>query len=267
MQHACDELAEKSLRMDYLDTEIWICLGREIFVRNVVLCFGILLGLVASVAWADDAALQYPKLDIYLITDEMPAPDGTETAATLRLRKIMAKVPELRYELHYVSWPKAMRQVERRPDALIFQMLRTPQREARFHWLVADQHVPINLVTLRSNPKKDWSLSRLKQSNDVQVACPATTAHCEILTHQGFQADQIIQISPQQQESVERVLIAGRVDFIVVAPADLQRNMQRLDVDASAYQISHQLTAIDDYLAGGLLLDPKVRALFRNKIQ
>lgn len=242
-------------------------LAGSIAVRSVVSLLGMLASIVALTAGANDAATAYPKLDIYLITDEAPAPDGRETEATQRLRNIMAKVPELRFQLHYVSWPKAMRQVEQRRDALIFQILRTPQREARYHWLVADQQVPINLVALNRNPKKDWPLSRLKQDQNIQVACPANTAQCEILLQQGFREQQIVQVSPQQQESVERVLVARRVDFIVVAPSDLQRNMQRLNVAASAYQISHQLTSTDDYLAGGLLLDPAVRQLFRQNFQ
>lgn len=231
--------------------------------RSVVILLLILACMLT--AGANAATPVYPKLDIYLITDEAPAPDGRETEATMRLRNIMAKVPELRYQLHYVSWPKAMRQVEQRSDALIFQILRTPQREARYRWLVADQQVPINLVALSQHRKIDWPLSQLIQDKDVQIACPANTAQCEVLLQQGFGEHQIVQISPQQQESVERVLLAGRVDFIVVAPGDLLRNMQRLSVAASAYQISHQLTSADDYLAGGLLLDPAVRQLFQQR--
>ena len=240
-------------------------LAGSISVRSVVILLLILSGMVTPAAEANAAATVYPKLDIYLITDEAPAPDGRETEATLRLRSIMAKVPELRYQLHYVSWPKAMRQVEQRHDALIFQILRTPQREARYRWLVADQQVPINLVALNRNPKKNWPLSRLKQDKDLRIACPANTAQCEILLQQGFDENQIVQISPQQQQSLEGVLLAGRVDFIVVAPVDLQRNMQRLSVAASAYQISHKLTSTDDYLAGGLFLEPAVRQLFQQK--
>ncbi len=240
-------------------------LAGSISVRSVVILLLILSGMVTPAAEANAAATVYPKLDIYLITDEAPAPDGRETEATLRLRNIMAKVPELRYQLHYVSWPKAMRQVAQRSDALIFQILRTPQRESRYRWLVADQQVPINLVALSQHRKKDWPLARLKQDKEVQIACPANTAQCEILLQQGFGEHQILQISPQQQQSLERVLLAGRVDFIVVAPEDLQRNMQRLSVAASVYQTSHQLTSSDDYLAGGLLLDPAVRQLFQQK--
>ena len=240
-------------------------LAGSMSVRSVVILLLILASTVMPAAEANAAATVYPKLDIYLITDEAPAPDGRETEATLRLRNIMAKVPELRYQLHYVSWPKAMRQVEQRSDALIFQILRTPQREARYRWLVADQQVPINLVALSQHRKKDWPLLQLKQDKQVRIACPANTAQCEILLQQGFGEHQIVQISPQQQQSLERVLLAGRVDFIVVAPGDLQRNMQRLSVAPSVYQTSHQLTSSDDYLAGGLLLDPAVRQLFQQK--
>ncbi len=235
--------------------------------RNVVLLLAMCVSIVAQTTSANEAVTAYPELDIYLITDEAPAPDGQETDATLRLRNIMAKVPELRYQLHYVSWMKALRQVEQRRDALIFQIIRTPEREPRYRWLVVDQQVSINLVALSQQPKKDWPLSRLKQDKDIRIACPANTAQCEILFQQGFTANQIVQLSPLQQESLERVLLAGRVDFIVVAPVDLRRNMQRLNIAASAYQISHQLTLVEDYLAGGLLLDTAVFELFQQKTQ
>lgn len=233
---------------------------------QVILCVLLLLMVaVAPVAAKELAVAAYPALDIYLVTDEAPTANGQESAATQRLRSIMAKVPELPYQVHFVSWPRAIRQVERRDNALVFQMLRTPLREARYHWLVADQPVPVNLVALRNNPKKDWSLKRLIEDPQVRVACLDATAYCEYLSQHGFNENQIEQISLQEEDSVERVLIAGHVDFIVVAPADLERNMQRLQMDPSGYQVSHQLAVMKDYLAGGLLLAPEVRQLFRQR--
>lgn len=229
----------------------------------IVLMLLVLAG--ARVAAKDAAPPAYPSLDIYLVTDEAPAADGRESAATQRLRSIMLKVPELPYQVHFVSWPRAIRQVERRDNALVFQMLRTPKRETRYHWLVADQQVPVNLVALSKNPKKDWSLARLLQDPNTRVACLHATAYCEYLSQQGFAEKQIEQITLQEEDSVERVLLAGRVDFIVVAPLDLARNMQRLQIDPSGYQVSHQLAMMKDYLAGGLLLAPEVRQLFRQR--
>ena len=232
---------------------------------RVILFMFMLILAVEPVASADVAPSAYPALDIYLVTDEAPTSDGRESQATLRLKSIMAKVPELAYQIHYVSWPRAIRQVDMRHNALVFQMLRTPKREARYHWLVADQQVPVTLVALVKNPKKDWPLARLIQDQNIRIACLAATAYCEFLLQQGFVGSQIEQISLQEEDSVERVLIAGRVDFIVVAPSDLQRNMQRLQVTPSRYQASHQLIVMEDYLAGSLLLAPEVRQLFRQR--
>jgi len=228
---------------------------------------------------ADAEASTYPPLDIYLTLDDVPASDGKENPAALRLRGIMAKVPELTYQIHYVSWPRAMRHVETRDNALVFQVLRTPQREGKYHWLVADRKVPVNLVALTKNPKKAWSLSRLKQDQSIRLACPAAMAYCEILQQQGFSSAQVVQINRLEEESIERALLAGRVDFIAVPPGNLQHNMQQIQaaeaayqmshqqihVAESVYQISHQLTMLEDYLAGGLLLDPAVRELFRQR--
>lgn len=228
---------------------------------------------------ADAKAPPYPPLDIYLTLEDAPGPDGKEHPAAVRLRGIMAKVPELSYQIRYVSWLRAIREVETRDNALIFQILRTPKREVQYQWLVADRQVPVNLVVLSQNPKKDWPLSRLKQEQSIRIGCPAASAYCEILLQQGFSTSQVETIGRMGEDSTERALLAGRVDFIAVPPGSLQSNMEQIQlaeaayqmshqqshVAESVYQISHQLTMLEDYLAGGLLLDPAVRELFRQR--
>lgn len=244
-----------------------------------------LLWLVLLFVWwspsdaADAKAPTYSSLDIYLTLEDAPGPDGKEHPAAVRLRGIMAKVPELTYQIRYVSWLRAIREVETRYNALIFQILRTPKREVQYQWLVADRQVPVNLVALSQNPKKDWPLSRLKQDQSIRIACPASTAYCEILLQQGFSTSQVEPIGRMGEDSTERALLAGRVDFIAVPPGSLQSNIQQIliaeaaypmshqqsHVEESVYQISHQLTTLEDYLAGGLSLDPAVRELFRQR--
>lgn len=222
--------------------------------RLALLIGGVLLG--AAVLSAEAVTVH-----IYLLTDEQPTPDGQESAVTVKLRKQLKAYPQLDYQLHYVSWPKALAEVARRPDALVVGLLRTPAREPHYSWLLPDDAQPTYLYCLTGHPLQRASLSQLIATPTVRIACPALSAHCEMLRRQGF-AEHIQEIRLSEQNSIERLLLARRVDFIAVSDADIRRRMALLKVEPTAYQKGPQLAVLQDYLAGGRQLDPRIRAIF-----
>ncbi len=225
-----------------------------------------LLSLMLSLTAAGQANT-YPLLHIYLLTDEMPAPDGPESRVAQEVRRVMADFPELEYRLHYVSWPKALAEVAKKPDALVVNLLRTPAREPHYSWLVPGPPVQLHLYTLAEQPLRSHSLVALQQQPQLRIACPAQSAHCEMLLHVGFRPEQVMPVRLTEQDSVERLLLARRVDFIAAAGEDVERRMRLLGVEPAAYVQAQQVAELTDYLAGGPLLDPAVKALFLQRQQ
>ncbi len=223
--------------------------------RIVLLVAGILLCSGAAAAGSVQA-------HIYLLIDEQPGVDGQESAVTQKLRKQLKAYPQLQYQLHYVSWPKALAEVNRRSDALVVGLLRTPAREHQYRWLLPDDTQPTYLYCLQGHPMQQWSISQLAATPTVRIACPALSAHCEMLRQQGFTA-QIQEIRLSEQNSIERLLLARRVDFIAVSDADIRRRMNLLEVKPTTYVKGPQLAMLRDYLAGGPQLDPRILAIFR----
>jgi len=229
-------------------------------------CF--LLGFVLIAAFAlwprtyiYAAESPLPLVHIHLLTDEMPSADGTESAVTKRLRQRLQPFPQLKYQIHYVSWPKALAEVAERPDALVYKIARTPARETKYQWLFADETTQLFLYALSSEPLRRHSLDQLRSINALRIACPAQSAHCEMLRHRGFRDSQILEVRLTEQSSVERLLLAKRVRFIAVAEADLRRRMALLGVAPTAYGKGPLVAELEDYLAGGPLLHPGVRQL------
>lgn len=219
----------------------------------------VLIMLLPGVAMTQP--VQYPALHIHLLTDEMPLPDGSESVVAQQLRRKLAAFPQLQYQIHYVSWPKALAEVAKRPNALVYKILRTPSREDQFSWLIKDEQIQLHLYSLASQPLRHHSLEQLKSVGELRIACPAQSAHCEMLRHRGFRPAQILEVRLSEQTSVERLLLAKRVQFIAVAELDIQRRMALLGVQPEAYNKGAQVAELSDYLAGGLLLDPAVRQL------
>lgn len=218
-------------------------------------------GWLCPLQAAEIQAAALPRAQIYLITEEMPAPDGTESAATQRLRRQLAQFPALQYDLHYVSWPKALAEVARRSDALVYKIARTPSREQRYHWLFPNETSNLHLYALADQPLRHASLEQLQQQPTLKIACPAQSAHCEMLRSRGFSPEQVLEVRLSEQTSVERLLLAKRVQFIAVANEDFRRRMALLNVPPKDYVTGPQVAILTDYLAGGPTLDPSLRQL------
>lgn len=218
-----------------------------------------LIGFVGNVVAAEPVV--YPLVHVQLLTDESPRPDGSESEVTQKLRQQLAAFPQLRYQIHYVSWPKALAEVSKRSDALVYKMLRTPSRETRFQWLLAGERVRLHLYSLAGEPLRQHSLEQLQAIAGLLIACPAQSAHCEMLRQRGFRAEQILEVRLTEQTSVERLLLARRVQFIAVAEADIRRRMAQLGIAATDYLKGPQVAELQDYLAGGPSLDPAIKQL------
>ena len=214
-----------------------------------------------TVQAAEAIAKALPEVQIYLITEEMPAPDGTESASTQHLRRQLAQFPALQYQIKYVSWPKALAEVANRSDALVYKIARTPSREQRYTWLFPNETINLHLYALADQPLRHASLMQLQQLPAVKIACPAQSAHCEMLRLRGFSHEQVLEVRLSEQTSVERLLLAKRVQFIAVAGADFQRRMKQLKVPPTAYVTGPVVASLTDYLAGGPKLDPALRQL------
>lgn len=226
---------------------------------RLVLVLLVVLSAVSSMP--GDARAEVPPVHIFLLTDEQPGLDGVESLVTQKLRRQLAPYPQLRYQLHYVSWPKALAEVAQRSDALVVGLLRTPAREAQYQWLLADEPQALHLYCLAAHPLCQQNIPQLVANPAVRIGCPALSAHCEMLRHRGF-TSQVVEVRLAEQNSIERMLLAKRVDFIAVSEPDIRRRMALLQVDRERYRQGPQVAVLRDYLAGGPRLDPAIRALF-----
>jgi hypothetical protein len=220
-----------------------------------------IIGWCSLLHAAEQLPTDLPRVQIYLLTDEMPAPDGTESASTQRLRRQLAEFPGLQYDIQYVSWPKALTEVARRADALVYEIARTPSREKRYHWLFPNETSNLYLYALADEPLRHASLQQLQQQPAVKIACPAQSAHCEMLRLSGFNKEQVLEVRLSEQTSVERLLLAKRVQFIAVAAEDFRRRMAILKVPPTDYVTGPQVASLTNYLAGGPALHPALRKL------
>ncbi|RVU33140.1 hypothetical protein EOE67_18045 [Rheinheimera riviphila] len=220
--------------------------------RRLLLLWVVLLAHGNLAAQTKD--IQPPVAHIYIDIIEAPTTSGVETPAVQRLKQYLAGKPGFNYRLHYVSWPKAIEQLKR-SDALIFQLLRTPAREQQYHWLYRDSAVEVALYSLREHPWQQLPLPQLLQIENILIGCADQTAHCDLLQSLGFNSKQIQRIKLNDELSIERMLFARRVDFIVTTAFYLEQNRLLLGRQKNELAAGIVLARFDDYLAAGKSFD------------
>lgn len=211
---------------------------------------------------ADDGrAEDLPVVDIYLdrATDVLVRKDKDRyaTAAVDKLKSFMGRTG-LRYRLHYVPWSRAMRQVAESRHALIYQLLRTPEREAKYHWIMqVFASDALHLIALDTTPEAKLKLPEILKGNTL-IGCQKATAHCDVARKLGVAEERIMEIPLAVPTALEQMLLRERVDFIIAYKSTARSNFNTLGEDPARAICITPIDSSDDYLAAPLGIDPAI---------
>lgn len=125
----------------------------------------------------------------------------------------LASVLELDLTIEVLPWSRAMLKAESAPNVLIFSMLRTPERENRYHWIG-----PIDDMSIHIWQRKGDSALISKPATQITYAVSRSldAINVTMLTEQVDAAEANI-IAVETTEQLIAMLLRKRVDRIVLA--------------------------------------------------
>lgn len=124
-------------------------------------------------------------------------------------------------------WARSFYIAKTQPNVLIYNMARTPEREAEFNWIGTVAAYQLGFVSL--SHRTDIAINRLDDAKRYTIAVQRDDLAANFLLQQGFSNGGALVISADITESWQ-LLLNGKVDLVVDDPVALQDMAQRLGV-------------------------------------
>ncbi len=219
-------------------------------------------------AFADDHILK----PIYLLTDAgVPvalANDITsEFGAMLNKAKAIIEKTGLAYEVRSLPWPRAIRELEERNNAVIIGLIRTKEREDDYIWLHSINKIDYQLFSKNLPRYKNLSKEMIISGKYYSV-CQTGSAQCSMLTNYGFPDEKILHATETKEASFDKLLLHGRVDFIVSQADEIHEDLIELGQPIDSFKAVAHLKSVTAYMAASKkTFDKRYIKLIQNKAE
>lgn len=155
-------------------------------------------------------------LDVLVVTEHLPpyqiGKDNKLIGGSVGIeihRLIKAVLPESTIEV--MPWARAHQIALRRPNTIIFSLVRTPEREDKFIWIGKVAQVRTELITLKSS--KLQPVETLSDLKNVRIGVKRQDAVATFLNEQGFEyGKELVEIVYTM--STMRMLEKGRIETV-----------------------------------------------------
>ncbi|WP_156896349.1 hypothetical protein [Aestuariibacter salexigens] len=164
-----------------------------------------------------------------------------------RLSELM-KRSELDYKIIFLPWNRALAEVQSVPNSLIYQLLRTDQRENQYIWIMPATDMEPMLLVGRSGMTSDLLKTEVVDGR-FSAACFMGSAQCEQLLAFGFRESNLLRTSRVEPFHLESLLVGERVDFIAAFESSLQQPLADISDLHGQYSSYAILDDSVDYLA------------------
>ena len=145
----------------------------------------------------------------FIFVNEEGRVDGISTRQVVTLMEETG----LNYEIRLVSWVRAMRNAQLLDNALIYSLVRTDEREAKFDWLA---HLTVAKYYLYAHKrlKEPVTLKDIR-AGKYKAVCPVQSVFCPVLEGFGFPREKLHRISFMEFIEQFKLVESGRVDFFL----------------------------------------------------
>lgn len=182
-----------------------------------------------------------------LVTSDLPpmsmAGGPGQRGMLLDLVDAMLKLADLPAQPEFVPWARAMLRATERPRTLIVPLNRTPDREARFQWLVKLYAQRFAFITLAGKPRIDT----IEQARRLRIAGLRGSSNLEALRQQGVQMGRVYQST--SVGDMQRALQRGLVDAMYGSELIHTDTWRRNGHDPAQLQAGLVLESADIWLA------------------
>lgn len=226
-----------------------------------VLVLSFLLALLARPLLAEEVARPAGRHPLIVYGEDWHIhPQSEEQARQMgeiivRVKAFMERTG-IPYEMRFPPRPRKSALLQRQEQALYLEYLRTPARENLYHWILPiREDYSLRVYTLRSSRAAGVKLADLKEGGFVG-ACEFQAIGCEVMATLGIDDAHMVATPLTATTGLERLLLAGRADFIVSTEKIFSRNMADLGVAEDETVSLGEVARYPGYLIAPKNLDP-----------
>jgi len=187
-----------------------------------------------------------PVLDVVVYQD---ASDLTAGVGMLpKAVKAYLDASGLAYKTRLVPWTRLAMRGLNKDRSLIVDLLRTPQRESAYHWLLQLDGTPLHLIGSDKLIGANIGNAALV-AGGFRAICEAHSAQCGMFADMGFPENRIFQVFDKPDSELAKLVLAGRADFMIGRFPSLQSALAATGSSAKGLAALKEISHVGLYLA------------------
>lgn len=191
---------------------------------------------------------------------QLKTEQGTLSGFTVELVRAIQKEVGNSDPIALVPWPRGYAMAQTEKDVVLFSMMRTAERNPRFHWVGPIKETRWIFVLRANSPIKLASLDDARKLKTLAV--PRNDARDEFLTKMGF--TNLVRVTENQQAA--KMLLSGRVDAYVSSDNALPEDLKAAGADLKGIQRSLAFNRYQIYIAISKATNPAVAAAWNQAL-
>ena len=150
--------------------------------------------------------------------------NGENKDPSIGILKAVLQQAQLEANVEFMPWVRAFSIAKNKPNTLILSMIRTPDREADFHWIIKVSNLSRVFISLRDKPEN--KVDDMQQAKQELIAVVQGSASYNELTANGFSEQQNLYVVTDSELMVT-LLESGRVDLVYDDPINIRSTLDK----------------------------------------
>lgn len=150
---------------------------------------------------------------------------GKNKGPTIDILNAVLKEAKLAANVSFMPWARAFSTAKTNSNTLILSMIRTPEREADFHWIIKVSQSARVFISLKNKPEN--YVDDIEQAKEKLIATIIDSAGHKELLSRGFSEKNNLYLVSNDEQMV-KLLASGRVDLVYGDPNNIE-NVLRIN--------------------------------------
>lgn len=157
--------------------------------------------------------------DLFIVATQSPLlqyrDNGEDKGSTVEILQAILSASQLTASVNFMPWARAYDIAKSKPNTLILSIIRTPEREQLFHWLIKVSDLARVFISLAVKPEN--YVSNTEQAKSKLIAVIRHSAEHNELIKKGFSDKENLYIVSNPAHMIT-LFIKGRVDLLYADP-------------------------------------------------
>ncbi len=207
---------------------------------------------------------------ILFVTEDLPPlqieqENKPPSGALIELINLVIKEADIKAEIVFYPWARSYELALKTPNTFVFSMLRSKDREEKFHWISNLFSISSYFVALKS--RTDIEVNSVEDAKSYSVGSIRHYVAESYLKEKGFIAKQNLYVS-SQHSILWQMLYSGRTDIAFTNSLVWRQGVKKAGLDPNKLKFIYQVPdyASDLYLAANLNTDKTILNKVKNSI-